>query len=142
MRIFVAMSFSSKVDPATGEVLAAPRAWLENILAQLKGAGYQVFCALRDDHYRINNIDPAAAFRMDVETMQQSDVVLAFVDGQISAGVQFEIGYGLALGKKVVLAHDPNDKLAYINNSGVLAGALVDVALPLDMDRLRQILES
>ena len=107
--------------------------WLEDLLAQLERAGHTVVCALREDKYRINDADPAGAFRLDTEAIKQCDALLALLTDSASAGVQTEIGYALALGKKVLLAHKPTDKLAYINDAIVRAGLAQELLLPLDI---------
>ena len=131
MKIFVAASYSSKVNYDTGEVLPEYKIWLEDILARLENNGHDVICSLREDNYRINDGDPAGAFRLDTESIKNSDLLLALLDGHVSAGVQTEIGYALALSKRIILAHRPEDKLAYINSAMVKAGLVTEVALPL-----------
>lgn len=132
MKIFVAASYSSKVDYETGKVFAPYKEWLEALLEQLEAAGHEVFCALRDDNYSINDGDPAAAFKLDTKEIQKCDALLALLNGTVSAGVQTEIGFALALGKKVFLAHEAEDNLAYINNAMVKAGLVTEILLPID----------
>ncbi len=136
MKIFVAASYSSKVNYDTGEVFAEYKAWLEDLLGQIERAGHEIICSLREDNYHINDGDPAGAFKLDTESIKNSDALLALLDGHISAGVQTEVGYALALGKKVILAHKPEDKLAYINGAMVKAGLAQQVLLPLDLQSL------
>lgn len=139
MNIFVAASYSAQVDYATGKVFPAYRDWLEEQLTILERAGYQVFCALRADGYAINQDDPAAAFRLDMEELQACDALLAFLDDAVSAGVQTEIGIGVALGKRVILAHAPDKVLGYFNGAMVRAGMAQALSLPLTSHGLQQI---
>lgn len=136
MRIFVAASYSSQVNYDTGEVFADYKNWLEDILATLEQAGHTVVCSLREDNYRINDADPAGAFKLDTESIKGCDVLLALLNDHVSAGVQTEIGYALALGKKVALAHSAEDKLAYINGAMVKASLAQEILLPLAPGRL------
>lgn len=136
MKIFVAAAYSSKVNYDTGEVFPEYKAWLEDILVALERAGYEVVCSLREDKYRINDGDPAGAFKLDAESIKKSDMLLALLDGHISAGVQTEIGYALALDKKIYIAHLPSDKLAYINRAMIEAGLASELLLPLDMQAI------
>jgi len=131
MRIFVAASYSSKVNYDTGEVFPEYKTWLEDLLSQIEAAGHEVICSLREDGYHINDGDPAGAFKLDTESIKHSDALLALLDDHISAGVQTEIGYALALGKKVILAHKPENKLTYINAAMVNAGMATETMLPL-----------
>ncbi len=137
MRIFVAASYSANVNYDTGEVLADYRDWLERLLARIESSGHTVICALREDNYHINDADPAGAFKLDTESIKQSDALLALLTDSISAGVQTEIGYALALGKRVLLAHKPEVKLAYINGAMVRAGIARELLLPLSEAQLQ-----
>ena len=133
----MAASYSSKVNYDTGEVFAEYKAWLEELLGQIEATGHEVICSLREDRYRINDGDPAGAFKLDTESIKNSDALLALLDARVSAGVQTEIGYALALGKRVILAHNPEDELAYINAAMVKAGLARDLTFtpeqPLDI---------
>lgn len=50
MKIFVAASYSSKVDYTAGEVLSDYKVWLENLLDQLEGYG-EVLLPLKSDPF-------------------------------------------------------------------------------------------
>lgn len=134
MKIFVAASYSSRVNYETGEVFPEYKAWLEDNLARLEKFGHTVFCALRADQYRINEADPAKAFKLDESQIEEADGMLAFVTAQPSTGVQTEIGMAIAQKKPVVIAHLPEDKLAYFNQAMVLADHVKDVTIPLNSD--------
>ena len=140
MKIFVAASYSSKVNYDTGEVFSEYRSWLENILTAIEQQGHGVFCALRADQYKINDADPAEAFSLDMFHLQESDIVLALVTDKASAGVQTEIGVGIALNKHVIVAHDTQDDLAYFNAAMVKANVVRELVLPLSADRLSEAL--
>lgn len=140
MKIFVAASYSAHVNYDTGEVFAEYKDWLEAQLTQLENSGHTVVCALREDNYRINDADPAAAFKLDTEAIRGCDALLALLDDHVSAGVQTEIGYALALKKNVFLAHAASDSLAYINQAMVHAGLANELALPLVGAELQSLL--
>jgi nucleoside 2-deoxyribosyltransferase len=134
MKIFVAASYSSKVDYSTGEVHLEYRQWLESILAQLESYGHEVLCALRDDDWRINDLEPAQAFKLDEAKIAASDGLLALVSDTVSAGVQMEMGMALAQKKIVVIAHEAVDQLAYFNQAVVALGQASEVILPISSD--------
>lgn len=134
MKIFVAASYSSKVDYSTGDVYPEYRAWLEAILNQLESYGHDVVCALRDDDWRINDLEPAQAFKLDEEKIASADGMLALVSTTPSAGVQMEIGMAIAQKKQVVLAHEAIDQLAYFNQAVVALGQANEVILPIKSD--------
>ena len=134
MKIFVAASYSSKVDYKTGDVLPQYKAWLEGMLEQLENYGHEVFCALRADNWRINDLEPAQAFKLDESEISKADGMIAFVTEKPSAGVQMEIGMAIAQKKDVVLAHERSDKLAYFNSAVVVLGQASEASLPLTSD--------
>ena len=122
MNIFVATSYSTRVNYDTGEVLPEYKQWLETTLKSLEAYGHTIFCALRADKYKINDSNPAEAFKLDTERIKMSDGLIALLDDEVSVGVQTEIGYALALNKKVVLAHSPNHELRWFNKAIIQAG--------------------
>ena len=140
MRIFVAASYSSKVNYDMGDVFPEYRKWLEALLNDLESYGYTVFCSLREDKYRINDADPAAAFKLDSAEIARCDAFLALLNAHVSAGVQTELGYALALKKKVLFAHAREDKLSYINNAIVRTGRASELILPLTAGTLQAVL--
>lgn len=137
MKIFVAASYSSYVNYETGEVQSSYRQWLEENLMVIENSGYTVFCALREDGYKINDTDPATAFNIDLEHIKTSDALIAFLDEKISAGVQTEIGIAIGLEKQVVLVCSDKHVLSYFNNAIVEAGAASNIALPLTIESLQ-----
>ncbi len=142
MRIFVSASYSSKVNYDTGEIYPEYKAWLEDILQLIEASGHVVFCALRADQYKINDVDPADAFNLDMKHIRDSDAILALVSDEISAGVQTEIGVGVALNKIVIIAHAPKDKLTYFNAAMVKACVALEAELPLSQKKLKILFEN
>ena len=137
MHLFVAASYSSKVNYETGDVFPDYQEWLESVLSELESYGHSAYCSLREDHYRINDSDPAGAFKVDTAAIAQCEVFLALLDDHVSAGVQTEIGYALALRKKVVLAHARHDKLPYIDDAIIKMGIGRELVLPLTAEAVR-----
>ncbi len=104
MKIFLATSFSGKVDYETKEVLPEFKTFVEQVLACLrKQSGIEVFCAVEQEGWIITDTPPAITVQDDLEQVDKADVLLALVDEEPSAGVQFEIGYATAKGKRVIL---------------------------------------
>ena len=134
MKVFVAASYSAKVDYSTGDVYPEYRAWLEGILGQLESYGHEVVCALRDDNWRINDLEPAQAFKLDEQKIANAEGLFALVSDTVSAGVQMEMGMALAQKKKVVIAHEKVDQLAYFNQAVVALGQASEVLVPITND--------
>jgi nucleoside 2-deoxyribosyltransferase len=134
MKLFIAASYSSKVDYSTGNVHPEYRIWLEDILTKLENYGHEVFCALRADNWRINDLDPAQAFKLDEAEISKAEGMFALVSNTPSAGVQMEIGMAIAQKKKVVIAHDKIDQLAYFNQAVISLNQASEILLPLNSD--------
>lgn len=133
MKVFIAAAFSTKVNYDTGDVFPEYKEWIELMIDQVEAAGHEVYCALKEDQFKINDADPVGAYNMDMSHIDSSDVLLALVDETASTGVQMEVGYAIAKGKRVYLAHDPEVKLAWFNDTMVKAGAVTELTYPLDI---------
>lgn len=136
MRVFVAASYSSQVNYETGEVFPEYREELESTLTRLEQYGHAVFCALRADNYKINDVDPAQAFSLDEAEIEKADALLALVTDKVSPGVQTEIGLAIGKEKLVVIAHLAEHALVYFNGAIVAAGQAHESILPLEADPL------
>jgi nucleoside 2-deoxyribosyltransferase len=136
-KVFLSTSFSGKVDPQSREVLPVFRAAIERVLAGLrKDDMAEVFCAVEDEAWMISNdIPPEIGVKKDIEMVANTDVLVALVESKISAGVQFEIGYAVALGKHVILAHKATEPIAYFNQGAVGAGYMTQLGYD-DFDSL------
>lgn len=138
-RIFIATSYSSKVDYETGKVHDDYKVWLESQLVMFESQGFEVFCALRVDGYRINNEDPASAYNLDTKEIKKSDILVALLSDHVSSGVQTEIGFALALDKKVILVHSKEVNLSWFNKSIISAGRATEIVYPLSVENLRSV---
>ena len=134
MKLFVAASYSAKVDYTTGGVFPEYRTWLEGILSQLESYGHEVVCALRDDDWRINDLEPAQAFKLDEAKISNAEGLLAIVSDTVSAGVQMEMGMALAQKKVVAIAHEKVHQLTYFNQAVIALRQASEVLLPISSD--------
>jgi len=116
MKIFFATSFSSKID-SEGKVLPEFRASIEKLLSRYEAQGHEVFCAVRAENWRIAAQDPVMALKLDLQHIKKADKFVALLDEQVSAGVQLEIGYALALGKEITLLAVLDAKLGWTNQA-------------------------
>ena len=91
--------------------------------------GYSVFCAVEHEDWIIaNNIPPEVGVEKDLAEIELSDIVLALLPiGLVSAGLQYEIGFADAKGKKVVMATETTSELAYFNQGSVGLGRTAHV---------------
>lgn len=134
MKVFVAASYSSKVNYDTGEVFPEYKDWLERTLVTLESYGHEVFCALRADEYKINDASPAEAYRLDVGEIDCADAMLAILSEKASEGVSTEMGMAIALGKKIIAAYEDPAHIRYFNDAMIQAGVMFAVQLPLRSD--------
>lgn len=120
MKIFLSTSFSSKLLP-DGSVEPAYRAHLEAIIKNLEDKGHDVFCALREDNWRLNDIDPGQAFLMDADAVNNCDLMLVLIrNNPPSAGIQFELGAAYTLKKQMVILWQADDVPVPYINQGLL----------------------
>ena len=117
MKLFLSTSFSHKINDSTGEVEQEFRREIEQILATLRTAGHEVFAAAEDEGWRVNDGDPTKAARYDIQHIDEADALVAILHAKISAGVQWEIGYANALGKKVYIISDKAADVGYWNRA-------------------------
>lgn len=138
MNIFVATSYSSQVNYETGLVFPEYEEWLEQQMTNLEDYGHNVFCALRADGYKINDADPAEAFRLDEAEIKKSDGMLAIVTNKPSEGVQTEIGIAVNERKHLVIAHLGEHALGYFNQALIRAERAKEFLLPISSDPFTQ----
>lgn len=137
--VFLGTAFSSgKVDPNTRRVVEEFRNTVEALLKDLRSIpNIAVFCAVEDENWILPNDPPHVGVSKDIDTLDQADVFIAFIDQQISGGVQFEIGYAVARKKKVILLHEPDVTLGYFNQGIVASGIVEEIVYNRDDPALR-----
>jgi nucleoside 2-deoxyribosyltransferase len=128
-RIFLSTSFSGKVQYETGQVVPEFRAALEGVLKALREQpDVEVFCAIEDEGWKISEVLPGKGVLKDIEEVDKADIIVALMQDKPSAGVQFEIGYAVAKGKRVVLAAKAGEELSFFNQGLVSSGLVTYVA--------------
>ena len=70
----------------------AERAWLDELTAQLRGAGFD--CFLPHEHFdELKELSAGEVFRVDADGVRSSNVLLAWLDGpMVDDGTAAEIG--------------------------------------------------
>ena len=121
MKIFLATSFSGKVDE-TGAVLPEFRKLLEWLLSALRQTGHEVHCAVESEGWVISDLDPEVGATEDLSIIDGADCFIGLLSNNISAGLQFELGYAVHAGKKVIFIPEANTKLGWFNQGVVNAG--------------------
>lgn len=141
MKIFIATSFSSKVDYSTGKVFPEYRAWLEgNILSLVKSAGCDYFCAVEEEGWKINDQDPGKAITEDFNNLKTCDALLVVLDEEVSPGLQIEIGIAYERGMPIILAHQKDTKLKWSNQALIDAGFAKELLMPFNSEQLNQVI--
>lgn len=128
MRVFLSTSFANKVDPNTGQILDEYKTFVSRVLETLRASEGEVFCAVEAEGWKMNSAPPELTVQQDLQEIDSADVLLALVDDQISAGVQFELGYAVGKGKKVIIAKPSEHPLAYFNQGAVSSGLITYVS--------------
>lgn len=116
MKIFLSVSFSSQIDDK-GVVNAAYRSDLETLIQKLQEADHDVFCAPMLEGWKVTDDDPVHALQEDLRELNECDLYVALLGQEVSAGVQLETGYALALKKRMILASPAGTTLGWTNNA-------------------------
>jgi hypothetical protein len=142
MKIFIATSFSKKVDYSTGKVYPEFRQWLEgNVLKPIKELGLDYFCAIEREGWVINSVDPAQAITENFNNLKKCDMLLVILDQEVSAGLQMEIGIAYERKMPTILAHEKDVKPSWYNQTLIDAGFAKELILPITKDKLSGILK-
>jgi hypothetical protein len=128
MKIFVSTSFSNKVDQHTGQILDEYKTFVMRVLETLRSSEGEVFCAVESEGWKMNSTPPELTVQQDLAEIDAADVLLALIEDQLSAGVQFELGYAVGKGKKVVIAKPAEHPLAYFNQGAVSSGLITYIS--------------
>jgi len=129
-KVFLSTSFSGKVEEQSGQIVPEFRAFIEQVLAGLrKDDMAEVFCAVEHEGWLIaNDIPPEVGVKKDIEELNKAEVLVALVHDKPSAGVQFDLGYAVAKGKRVILASHQGEQLAYFNQGAVSSGFMTHLS--------------
>ena len=80
------------------------RAFLDDVAAQLRARGHEVFVPHEQFTDRIVDLDAATVFRVDVEGVRRANILLAWLDGpMVDDGTACEIG----IFSELVASSDP-----------------------------------
>ncbi len=120
MNVFYSYSFSKKVEPSTGQVSASHRSIAEKDITRLRDLGHEVYCDMEQDDWRLGNTTPPEVVRRVIANINLADVLVARLSEDISAGMQWEIGYALGIGKRAYVLND--QELSFWNQGLVDAG--------------------
>ncbi|MET0779654.1 MAG: nucleoside 2-deoxyribosyltransferase [Candidatus Saccharimonadales bacterium] len=124
-KIFLSTSFAGQVNHETRDITPELRTSLELILKALREQpDVEVFCAAEQEGWKISDALPDNGVMRDITEIDTADIFVALMHDKPSASVQFEIGYAVGKGKKVVLAVKAGEELAYYNQ-GLVSGGLV-----------------
>jgi hypothetical protein len=138
MKIFIATSFSGKVDYGTGQVKTEFKNWLKfNVLDPLKNAELNYFCAIEMEGWKVNNSDSTSAIIDDFNNLRESDLLLVILDKDISPGLQIEIGIAYERKMPIILAHEKDVKLKWSNQALIDAKFAKELILPITEDKLK-----
>jgi nucleoside 2-deoxyribosyltransferase len=123
MKVFLSTSFSGQINPVSDHIQLEYQAFLEHILTGVRQAYTgEVYCALEAEGWELSEEPAEVGVQSDLTKIDESDVLLALISDKPSAGVQFEIGYAAAKGKRVIIASGADVPLAYINQGAVSLG--------------------
>jgi hypothetical protein len=120
MKVFLGTTFTNKVLP-DGSVEPTFRAHIENAIQAIESRGHTVYCGIREDNWRLNDVEPGQAFLNDADAIKTSDLCVMLVPhNPISAGLQFELGLAYGLEKNIIILWQADDLPIPYMNQGLL----------------------
>ena len=123
MKVFLSTSFSGQVNTSTGRIQLGYQAFLEHFLTGVRQAFTgELYCALEAEAWEISEDPAEVGVQNDLIKIDESDVLLALMYDKSSVGAQFEVGYAVAKGKRVIIASALDVPLAYFNQGAVSLG--------------------
>jgi len=127
VKIFLIAAFPDQFDLSHQRIKPAFKTKLQYILHDLRQEGVTVSCTLEMDNWQLLEQLPEINLVQDIEAIDASDLVVAVAEDKPSAGVQFELGYAAAKGKRVILARSSNDELSWFNQGTIGSGLVQHV---------------
>ena len=121
---FYSCSFSGKAVPNTNDVEDSFRKLVEEDLQNLRAQGHEVNCAVEAEGWKLGVVTPGEAVTRIVNEINASDMLVARLEREISAGVQWELGYAYAKNIPVYLLPREGVELTYWNR-GLVEAKLV-----------------
>jgi nucleoside 2-deoxyribosyltransferase len=87
---------------------------LEEIIQHLEAKGWSVGSAHEREAWGEKLDSPYKAVNADLQGIEDASALVAILNSPPSPGVQMEIGFALARGKKLVLVGSPNETMPYL----------------------------
>lgn len=85
-----------------------------SLTTELEGAGHSVFSAHRREAWGARLNTPAEALEADLAGLREADLVIAYIGAPWSPGVQLEIGFSLALERRMIVFAERGQMLPYL----------------------------
>ena len=123
-KVFYSCSFSGKAVPNTNDVEDSFRKLVEEDLQNLRAQGHEVNCAVEAEGWKLGVVTPGEAVTRIVNEINASDMLVARLESEISAGVQWELGYAFGKNIPVYLLPREGVELTYWNR-GLVEAKLV-----------------
>lgn len=127
--IFLSAPFTQLIDAETSELSKDARAGLEAIIDHLEARGWTVANAHRRERWGAVLDSPLTALTADLAGIGEASALVAILGAPPSPGVQLEVGFALARGKKIVLIVDDDDPVPYLIR-GVMESPSILVVRP------------
>jgi hypothetical protein len=137
--LFVATSYSSHVNQATGELSESYRDGLEVSFQGLEENGFAVYNTLRENDYQLPGDDHSIV----VEEFSKIRTCYGFIsvsEVSESKNKRTNMGYALGIGKIVMLAHTSSFELDQYDTSLVKNKLAYEITTPFDPDQIQSII--
>ncbi len=106
------------------------KGYWERLMDTLDASGHEVFSAHRREAWGTRLDPPESALAADLGGLRWCEIVIAYVGNPFSPGVQLELGYSLALGRRLIVFIDEGQAEPYLMRGlpAVADAELVEIA--------------
>lgn len=130
MKIFLSVPFTSRALPDDTLDPDYERQ-MRFVIRSLTEAGHTVFCALEHANWTFGGLTPPEEeLQKDLQEIELCDKMIVYLEERVSSGVQLELGYAYAKGKRIEVYQEGKaswSNAAFVKLSGNTATAITGI---------------
>lgn len=111
--LFLSAPFTGVLD-SEGHLPQELQNCIQTVTDRLEAHGWKVFSAHRRERWGAAIDTPYSSLMTDITAIRRAQYLVAIIGSPPSPGVQLEVGFALAHGKRVLIVCDANDSLPYL----------------------------
>ena len=114
MKIFLAAPYTLCIDKKTGIIKQNHKSWLNDIISFLESKNVEIISAHRRERWGENIYSPEDAIYADFKSLDEVDMLFAFIGNPPSSGVLMELGYAASRQKKICIFFNNETPVPYL----------------------------